>query len=651
MKRAQLLILAAAGIGLLVTVISTLPNDAPTALAAPSSNRDRFDVLFRPGFAPLYQGQEISCTLTYTTTDSLDNDNACPIGDGPEVCGDENAIILASYSGLALVEETDVPDEEETEVPAHADWFRLDNAKAGTEYTVEALPDRTTNYNLGMVVYVNVGTAEEPIWEQLTSDTDAAPPNSAEVSFEVESVGPYLFKVYQLTPACSGRTYKLEVSVVRPTATPEIVTDADDYEPNDRFEDAYELPIRVPITLDLTFHASDDNDYFRFYTEEDRWYEATTSEPNNVNTLVKIYDEDKDDVSTGDDGDGDFTSRATWQADYDGYYYVRVQNKAESSGSYDLTLDTISAPATKTPGPSPTPGATPRSQADDCEDNLDFEHACVLAVDRAQTFNLTPVFGRGPDNDFYKIWVKSGLHFRCETSDLAPGLDPNMIMFNGPSWDNAVAGNDDIEKGNYNSALNFYATYDGWLYVLVGTGDRTPPDITDSSYTLICEMSTESFSATRTPRPTATPDPSGKLPSPVPTATPTSGGSPVATPTPETQELTVRPLTTPTPAVPATPAPRFVPIRLLVYYDGNGDRQRGAGEGIAGVSAQAYEVASNELLAQDFTDEQGSLEFTVSAQGPVRISIPFLGFSHLVSGAEASIEVRVPPRSLSGGTP
>jgi hypothetical protein len=461
--------------------------------------------------------------------------------------------------------------------------------------------------------------------------------------------------VYQLTPSCSGRTYKLEVSVVRPTATPEVVTDADEYEPNDSFEQAEQdkptLPIQVPISLDLTFHTADDIDYFRFYTKEDRWYQATTSNLNLVDTLLEIYDEDRDRVERDDDDGGGLASQASWEADYDGYYYIVVQNNVDSSGSYDLTLDEISAPATKTPGPSPTPGATPRSQADDCEDNLDFEHACVLAVDRAETFNFVPVFGRGPDNDFYRIWVKSGLHFKCETSDLAPGLDPNMIMFNGPSWDNAIAGNDDIEKGNYNSALNFYATYDGWLYVLVGTGDRTPPDVTDSSYSLICEMSTEPFPAAGAPRPTGTPDPSGKLPSPVPTATPTTGGSPVATPTPGTPQLSVRRLTTPVPTGPVTPSPRFVPISLLVYYDSNGDGQPGAGEGIAGVSAQAYEVASNELLAQDFTNEQGSLEFTVSAQGPVRVSIPFLGFSHLVGGPEANIQVRVPPRSASGGTP
>jgi hypothetical protein len=225
-----------------------------------------------------------------------------------------------------------------------------------------------------------------------------------------------------------------------------------------------------------------------------------------------------------------------------------------------------------------------------------------------------------------------------------------MIVFTGPSWDNALGGNDDIEKGNYNSSFSYYATYDGWLYVLVGTGDRTPPDIYDSNYTLLCENSTEPFSVSGTPRPTATPEATSTA-TPSPTAT--APGSPVATPTPETQPqgLTVRALTTPTPPAPVTPSPRFVPIRVLVYYDGNGDRQPGAGEGVAGISVQTHEVASNELLAQGFTDEQGNLEFTVSAQGPVRVSIPFLAFSHLATGAEASVQVRVPALSLPEGTP
>jgi hypothetical protein len=644
MKRSHLLLLAAAAIGLLALAAASLPSQSTAALAAPSSNSDPFEELFGAAYAPWYQGNEISCTLTYTTTDSLDNQNACPMGNGPETCGDEKAVTLASYDNLALVEETDVPDGEEIEVTAHADWYRLDNAEVGAKYSVEALPKRTTNYNMGIIVY-------DRDYVPVTSDENAVDNYSAEVSFTAKNAGPYLFKVFQLTPSCSGRGYRLETAIVRPTATPEVVTDADDYEPNDSFDEADQttptLPIQVPILLELTFDTEDDQDYFRFYTKDDRTYEATTSDLNLVDTLLEIYDEERKRVERDDDGGGGLASRASWEADYDGYYYIVVRNNVASAGSYDLTLSEVT-PATRTPAPSATPaaGPTPRGRADDCEDNLDFQRACVIPVDRAETFNFVPVFGEGPDNDFYRVWVKAGLHFRCETSDLAPGLDPNMIMFNGPSWDNVIAGNDDIDTGNYNSAINYYATYDGWLYVLVGTGDRTPPDVYDSDYTLRCEKSTEPFSAPRTPRPTATPEPTRG-----PTPTPTTAGSPVATPTPETQELTVRPLTTPAPAAPTPPSPRFVPIQLLVYYDGNVDRQPGAGEGIAGISAQAYEVVSNELLAQDFTDEQGSLEFTVAAQGPVRISIPFLGFSHLVSGAEASIQVRVPPHSLVGGTP
>jgi hypothetical protein len=96
-----------------------------------------------------------------------------------------------------------------------------------------------------------------------------------------------------------------------------------------------------------------------------------------------------------------------------------------------------------------------------------------------------------------------------------------------------------------------------------------------------------------------------------------------------------------------------VPIDLIVYYDANGDGQPGAGEGITGVSAQAYEVATGELLAQGYTDNQGQLSFTVSSQGAVRLAIPFLGFSHLIAvdgdvEEEATVQVRVPPHTIPG---
>jgi hypothetical protein len=531
------------------------------------------------------------------------------------------------------------------------DYFVM-NTEQGRDYEAKLTIDSPKELKLEMILYDGNG------------DTlDSSPSSSSETSLSTWTAytTTYYIQVAAivLTETYQTASYRLQINRIaveptltpsptpKPTNTPTPISASDSYEPNNSFEQAKTLPVQVPITLlDLTFHVPDDEDWFRFWAKDNKWYQVTTSDLSLVDTYLKIYDDERNQKTKNDDSGDGFASAVQWEAKYDGYYYIFVENKAKSStGSYDLTLVESDGPA-PTASPTPGPGADPK--VDDCEDNLDFERACILSLGEAQTFNLVPPWGEGPDNDFYKVWIKSGLHFRCATSNLSPGVDPNMIVFTGPSWDQAIGGNDDIEKGNYNSAFNYYATYDGWLYVLIGTGDRTPPDIYDSDYTLLCEKSTEPFSVTRAPSPTPTPEATSRATA---TPTPTTAGSPVATPTPETQGLTVRPLTTPTPVVPTTPAPRFVPVRLLVYYDGNGDGLPGAGEGIAGISAQAYEVASNELLAQDFTDEQGNLEFTVSAQGPVRISIPFLGFSHLVSGAEASIQVRVPPHSLPGGTP
>ena len=293
------------------------------------------------------------------------------------------------------------------------------------------------------------------------------------------------------------------------------------------------------------------------------------------------------------------------------------------------------------PQPTHTPGPRPDADADACEENADFSTACVIAANDPQTFNFVPPFG-GVDNDFFKLWVKRGYLYECATSYLDAGVDPNMIVYTGPSQDAAIGGNDDVEVGDLNSYFSYYATYDGWLYLLLGYGDRTPSDIYNSNYTLECTM-------TAPGDPTATPRPTG--PAVTNTPRPTTAAQPTAT---EPAGLTVRPLTTPTPAPEtgpeATSEPQFTRIRLLIYYGANGDSQPGAGEGISAISVKAYESVTNEQLAQQFTDEQGSLEFTVSAQGPVRVSVPFFGFSQIVSGAEANVRLRVPFQSLPGGS-
>jgi len=510
MKRAYVVFLAvAASLGLGLMLFSVVAGHSAPTLAAPQS----FDALIGvswEGCAPSYQTQ-ITCTLATTTTDSLENA-------GTYNDDHTSAAMLANYTGLALA-----PGDKAESVPPKDDWFRLDNAKLGWTYQVKAYPDKTNNYNLGIIVYKANLT---PIITDTTTNN-----NYAEITLVADSYGPYFFKVFQISQQCSGETYHLDFSSAAPTPTP-----------------------------------------------------TATSTP------------------------------------------------------------------TPTPTSTPVPGATAIPGADQLEPNYDFDHAATIGTDITYEANFIPWGGGGEDNDFYKIWIKPGLHFTCETLDLAPGVDTNMIVFDGPSWDNAVGGNDDVELGDYRSRFSYFSTYEGWLYILVGHGGRLPAsELEDSDYKVRCEKqvpgqptATSIPESTRTPQPTAPPGSA--------TVTPTTSGSPIATPAPS-EGLTVRTLTTPTPVPATTPAPRFVPISLLVYYDANDDHQPGAGEGIAGVSAQAYEAVTNQLLAQGFTDEQGSLEFTVAAQGPVRVSVPFFGFSQLVAGEGASIYVRVPPQPLPGGAP
>ncbi len=449
-------------------------------------------------------------------------------------------------------------------------------------------------------------------------------------------------------------SYRLDVNRVAatPTATNTPPPGADPYEPNDNKGTAYMFPVAVSASAtDANFVPSDsDHDWFAFYVKNGRRYRASTSNLVGVDTYLEVFDESSNQITEDNDSGGGFASRAEWDATYDGHYYIRITNQVDSSGStdtYDLTVSEISVSTTATATPAP---ASANPNADRCDKrelgNHDFDHACVISPDVTEEFNFIPPPYGGADNDFFKIWVKPGLLYQCRTSDLSPGVDPNMIVYDHNR--NALGGNDDVEQGNFNSFFAYYATYEGWMYLLVGYGNRTPTNISNSDYKLRCSLQTpgqatatstpsSGDSPTATPRPgeTATPRPPADTATPPPTATPRPG-------------LTVRTLTTPTPAPVTTPAPRFVPIQILVYYDGNNDYQPGAGEGVVGISAQAHEVATNQLLAQGFTDERGNVEFTVSSTGPVRVSIPFFGFSQLVSGEGASVYLRIPPQSKTG---
>lgn len=455
----------------------------------------------------------ITCTLAVTTTDVL-----------PGINSFATAAILADYNGLALVQgnKGDAVNPEE-------DYFRLDNATVGWTYEVFAIPDGLGNYNLGIITY-------DAAYTPILTDVNALDGPSAVVRLVATSPGPYYFKVFQITPLCSGGTYRLDANAAPPTATP-------------------------------------------------------TGTP------------------------------------------------------------------TPTPTPSPTASPTPPPPtgipgADRFEPNYDFDHAATIATGITyDNLNFVPWGGATEDNDFYKIWVKPGLLYTCETLNLAPGLDTNIILYDHNR--NGLGGNDDVTPGDYRSRISYLSTYEGWLYVLVGHGGRFPySEVQNSTYSLRCTVEVPGLP---TPAPTATPRPPTATPVPKDwTPTPTVGTTftsppPTATPSAAPAGLSVRLVSTPTPPAPeTTPSPRFVPLDILIYYDANNDRSPGAGEGVAGLRILAYDTLTGEQVAEGVTDEVGRLRFTAAVRGAVRIFVPYLGVGRVVEGEGASVYIRI---ASSTGSP
>jgi len=474
------MVLGVAVILLLLTLQTNRPADSMPAQPV------RLDP-FR--FQPAVLAGPITCTLAVTTTDVL-----------PGINSFSTAAILADYNGLALVQGNrgDAVNPEE-------DYFRLDNAVMGWTYEVYAIPDGLGNYNLGIIVY-------DASYTPILTDSNPLDGPSAVVRLVATGLGPYYFKVFQITPVCTGGTYRLDANALSPTPTPTTPT---------------------------------------------------------------------------------------------------------------------------APPPTGIPGA------DRFEPNYDFDRAATIGTNITyDNLNFVPWGGATEDNDFYKIWVKPRLLYTCETLNLAPGLDTNIIIYDHNR--NPLGGNDDVTPGDYRSRISYLSTYEGWLYVLVGHGGRFPySEVQNSTYSLRCSMEVPGLptpAPTATPRPpTATPAPKDWTPvpdpfsSPPPTATPFAGAG-----------LSVRLISTPAPPSPeATPAPRFVPLDILVYYDANNDRSPGAGEGVAGLRILAYDTLTGEQVAEGVTDDVGRLRFTAAVRGAVRVVVPYLGIGRVVEREGASVYIRI----------
>jgi hypothetical protein len=91
-------------------------------------------------------------------------------------------------------------------------------------------------------------------------------------------------------------------------------------------------------------------------------------------------------------------------------------------------------------------------------------------------------------------------------------------------------------------------------------------------------------------------------------------------------------------AQPQTDIPA-TPIRLLVYYDANNDRQPGPGEGIANVSVLAVDT-QGQRIARIFTNAQGEAIFNLTNEAVARVIVPFVpGWSERVRVGEPNNDI------------
>ena len=349
------------------------------------------------------------------------------------------------------------------------------------------------------------------------------------------------------TPAPTDRPTPAETT----TPTPE--PDCEDaFEPNDDVGSGPILMSDQPLS-DLTLAPLDDVDFLQVWVKANRYYQVDTATVDGVDTRLRLFNEAGDLLAENDDFIvGDPASRMRFQAPpADGWLFVAVDSLvpiAWGCRTYNIAMTDISAPTpTPTPSPEPTaqpepttapePSATPLPALYDAyEPNYDFTTAADLGVNQVAALNFHPYPPGHPgiDNDFFRLYVKSGQILDIETTELAPGVDTNLIVYREDAA-TIIGGNDDCETGQFYSCLEWRPDYTGYAYLLVGPVGLTPKGV--SAEALAYRLSITDLAGQPTPTPIA-PSPTGDfgqpLPwSPAPPLTPTPTLTPTVTSTPE----------------------------------------------------------------------------------------------------------------------
>jgi len=445
---------------------------------------------------------------------------------------------------------------------------------------------------------------------------------------------------------------------IRPTAATGTPIFVDLTEPNDTFEQAHELQPGAADTCQLTLWPPGDQDFYAFPVKAGTFYQVATSQLSpGIDTILTIFNQNFQPIAENDDSGpaGEFQSSAVVEGGA-GMFYARVVNKSPADAAnktYCLAVDAMEQPT-------PTPTATllpTRTGSDTCEPNGRLDLACLFGDNQSQQFNFVPPFNEGPDQDFYRIWVKPGTTVTCETNQLSAVTDTNMIML-GPNGEdfNPQLGNDDKAPGDRGSRLTFNAFYTGWLHVLVGPVNPVPlAQAAQFTYTLAC---TSTAPPTATPTSPAVTQPGGGgggvgpiAPTITPFPTPTPFDlSAILTPSPVViPEVTIQPLPT---ATPATGAQGTSTINVTVFYDSNFNFTPEINEGIIDVAVALFDNTTGRLIAFGYTNQAGVVRFeAVPSSGAVRVEVPLLNYTQIVGTGESNISVRVAPLPLPIGIP
>ena len=416
------------------------------------------------------------------------------------------------------------------------------------------------------------------------------------------------------TPTATLTPTATPTATLTPTATPTATPEGmDPYEPNDTPEQA--VLVGVGTQIRATLHVGD-VDWWMFMLKAGRDYRIDVIVRPGGDPRAALYTTAVEYVMSNDDcAPGDLSACLFYTAPADAFYLLEVTSQVPGLfAEYTLVVTELPPAPTSTPYPTPTPN-------DPFEPNNTFDEAAEISVGQRVNANLPP-----GDNDFFRLPVKPGLLYQCETTNLQGGVDTNIIVYD--QHRHGIGGNDDRAPGDPSSLLQWWSDYQGWVYVLVG------PVSGSGSYTLICQVIP--------PTPTPPPPPPTAPPAPdlpggsFATATPTPTSTPIFIPTPTSVPGLAAgsnfPGTEPVPALPELP-----PISVVVYYDANNNNAPEPTEGIVDAVVMLQDATTNKPLTWARTDHTGYVQLLPPAESSdtLRVSIPYLGFSRAVRPGQA----------------